>query len=245
MRECEDRELWILGLGNKVERGALICSYLAEGGYRARTAQASELSVCAPLAVLLDVSPFSEGSWDILVSVKTNPQTRELPVLPVYLSEDGHVGAVFAAAGYFSLPIEAPYLAKRLRDMGLTDESEDYDLQAMLITPRGDEQLERALERLTFEVVNAYTGKEAVALGTIIHPYMVFCSLTLGDMSAFEIMEKFRLYPQTHNIPFFVLIKDALTDAERESLSRAVQPLVRKTGLTQKEFLSYFKKSAD
>lgn len=245
MKECEERELWVLGLGNKVDRGAIICSYLAEGGYRARTAQPSDLSVCAPLAVLIDVSPFSEGSWDILLALKNNPQTRELPVLPVYLSEDGQVGAVFAAAGYFSLPVDPQHLNKRLRDMGLTDESEDYDLQAMLITPRGEEHIERALERLTFEVVNAYTGKEAVALGTIIHPYMVFCSLLLSDMAAFEIMDKFRLYPQTHNIPFFILLKDSLSDADREALSHAVQPLVRKTSLTQKEFLSYFKKSAD
>ncbi|UFS72600.1 response regulator [Geomonas sp. RF6] len=245
MKECEEREIWIMGLGSKTDRGAIICSYLAEGGYRARTAKPSEVSVCAPLAILLDVSPFSEESWDILLKIKTDPQTRELPILPVYLSEDGNIGGVFAAAGYFSLPLDSQYLVKRLRDMGLTDESEDYDLQAMIITPRGEEQLERTLERLTFEVVNAYTGKEAVALGTIIHPYMVFCSLLLADMSAFEIMEKFRLYPQTHNIPFFILLKDTLSDADRQALSRAVQPLVRKTSMTQKEFLAYFKKSPD
>ena len=243
MIECDERELWILGLGDKMERGAVVCSYLAEGGYRARTAKVSELQVCTPMAILLDLSPWSDDGWGVLLSLKENPATREIPILPLYLSEAGQVGEGFPVAGFFTLPIDRKYLSRKLKQVGLTDESEDYDLQAMLVTRKGEEEVQRAITDLGFEVVNAYTGKEAVALGTIIHPYMIFCSLMLTDLGAFELLERFRLYPQTHNIPFFVLLKDAMKDGERQAMSRSVEHLVRKNWLTREEFLSYFKKA--
>lgn len=245
MIECDERELWIMGLGDRVDRGAIVCSYLAEGGHRARTAKLSELSCpCTPLAILLDLSPFSDDGWGILLALKSNEKTREIPILPLYLSENGQVGEVFPVAGFFTLPTDGAYLAKRLKSFGLADESEDYDLQAMLVTRKGEEQVAHIIDSLGFEVVNAYTGKEAVALGTIIHPYMIFCSLTLTDMPAFGLLERLRLYPQTRNIPFFVLLKDTMKAEERAEMSRGVEYLVRKNWLSREEFLSFFKKAA-
>lgn len=245
MIECDERELWILGLGERVERGAVVCSYLAEGGHRARTAKASELAGCTPRAILLDLSPWSEDGWGLLLSLKENPATREIPILPMYLNEIGQVGAVFPVAGFFTLPIEPQYMIKKLKQLGLTDESEDYDLQVMMVTRRGEEEVQHAITKLGFDVVNAYTGKEAVAVGTIVHPYMIFCSLMLPDQVAFELLERFRLYPQTRNIPFFVLLKDEMKEGERQAMSRSIEHLVRKKWLTREEFLSYFKKARD
>jgi CheY-like chemotaxis protein len=243
MIECDERELWVMGLGDRIDRGTTVCSYLAEGGYRARTAKMRELTACTPLAILLDLSPWSDDGWGVLLDLKGNVATRDIPILPLYLSEAGEVGEVFPVAGFFTLPIDQGYLSKKLKMLGLTDESEDYDLQAMLVTRRGEELVAHAITDLGFEVVNAYTGKEAVALGTIIHPYMIFCSLMLTDLAAFELLERFRLYPQTRNIPFFVLLKDAMKDGERQAMARSVDHLVRKNSLSREEFLSYFKKA--
>jgi CheY-like chemotaxis protein len=242
MIECDERELWVLGLGKKIDRGAVVCGFLAEGGYHARTAMLAEFADCTPLAILLDISPWSDDGWGILLALKADPTTRDIPILPLFLSEAGQVGEVFPVAGFFTLPIDEGYLSNRLLQFGLTDDSEDYDLQAMLISCKGEEPVERAIGSLGFEVVNAYTGKEAVALGTIIHPYMMFCSLMLTDMVAFELLERFRLYPQTRNIPFFVLLKETMKEGERVAMSRGVDPLVRKSWLSREEFLSYFKK---
>jgi CheY-like chemotaxis protein len=240
--ECDERELWVLGVGDRADRGDVVCRYLREGGFRCRVAQATNLSNCTPRAILLDISPWSDDGWETLLKLKGDAATREIPVLPVYLSESGEIGEVFRAAGFFMLPIEEGYLAKKLRQYGLADESEDYDLQAMIVTRRGEEKVQHAAQQLGFDVVNAYTGKEAIALGTIIHPYMIFCSLMLADMGAFDLMTRFQLYPQTKNIPFFVLLKGEMKEGERAAMTQSVEHLVRKNYLTSEEFLSYFKK---
>lgn len=242
MKDCKERELWILGLGENVERGALVCSYLAEAGYWARTASLNELSSCKPLGILLDISPYSKDGWGILLDIKKNTETRDIPVLPLYLSEEGKVGEVFPVAGFFTLPADTDYITERLAVLGLIDDIQDYDLQVLVISRKGEEQVAKTLESLGFEAVNAYTGKEGVALATITHPYLIFSTLMLQDMGAFEMLERFRLYPQTKNIPFFVLLKDNMKAGERSAMSRQVDHLVRKKVLTKEEFLNYLRK---
>lgn len=238
----QERELWIMGLGERIERGTLICSYLAEAGYRSRTARVEELETDRPLGIILDISPHAVDGWGILASIKSRPETRDIPVLPVFLSEKGKVGGVFPVAGFFLLPIDRDHLAEKLAVMGLTDDAEDYDLQVMLVTRKGDEGLAHAISDLGFSLINAYSAKEGIALATTAHPYLMFTSFMLPDYSGFEMQERLRLYPQTRNIPFFVLLKESTKDGERMAMSRSVEHLVRKKELSREEFLAYFRR---
>lgn len=237
-----ERELWILGMGGCDERGATVCGYLREGGYRARPADLEDLKVERPLGILLDISPYSSDGWGILLDLKRNPETRDIPILPVFLSEEGKIGGVFPAAGFFTLPIDTDYLMKRLVVLGLTSEAEDWDLQALVISRNGEEQVVKAVESLGFQVIQAYTGKEAIAFATTEPRYLAFSTMMLSDMSAFELLDRFRLYPQTRNIPFFVMVKEFMKEGERAAIGRQIEHLVRKKELGRDEFLRYFRK---
>jgi CheY-like chemotaxis protein len=237
-----ERELWIFGLGDRIDRGAFVCSYLAEAGYRTRTAKLEELRESRPLGIILDISPHSVDGWGVLTVLKSDPETRDIPVLPVFLSEKGKIGGAFPVAGFFLTPIDYDQLGEKLAVMGLTDDTEDYDLQAMLVTRKGDEQLGRAITELGFSLLNAYSAQEGIAIATTNRPYLLFTSFMLPDSSAFEFQERLRLYPQTRNIPFFVLLKDSMKEGERLAMSRSVEHLVRKKELSGTEFLSCFRR---
>jgi CheY-like chemotaxis protein len=238
----KSHELWIMGLGDYPERCGALCGYLDEGGFKVRSATVADLAESKPLGIILDLSPFSADGWGILLDIKRNPATRDIPVLPVYLSEEGKVGGVFPVAGFFTLPPDADYLAEKLAVLGLTEDAEDYDLQTLIISRKGEETVAKALEALGFEIVNAYTGKEGTALATTGRQYLIFCCLMLPDMTSFELLERFRLYPQTRNIPFFVLIKDVMKAGERTAMSRQIAHLVRKKELSRDEFLGYLRR---
>jgi CheY-like chemotaxis protein len=66
----------------------------------------------------------------------------------------------------------------------------------------------------------------------------------LPDMSAFELLEKFRLFPYSHNMPVFVLLKDELKQGERTAMSREIAHLVSKKQLSKEEFLKYLRNRA-
>jgi CheY-like chemotaxis protein len=237
-----ERELWILGLGERKDRGAIVCSYLAEAGYWARTAKLEELEDDRPLGIVLDISPHSVDGWGILAAIKSSPETRDIPVLPVFLSETGKIGGAFPVAGFFLSPVDKDHLVDKLAVMGLSEDADEYDLQAMLVTRKGDEALGKTITDIGFTLLNAYSAKEGIAIATIEHPYLLFTSFMLPDSSAFEFQERLKLYPQTRNIPFFVLLKDVTKDGERMAMSRCVEHLVRKKEMTRDEFLSCFRR---
>ncbi len=231
------RELWILGIKPGDGREDLLTSYLEAGGYACRLEQYDNLEAGRPLGIVLDISPFSEDGWGVLLKIKKSSVTRDIPVLPVFLSEMGKIGGMFPVAGFFTLPIDEQYLQNRLAVYGLTEYAETWDLQSMVASRSGEEKLSKAVETLGFEVIKGYTGKEALALASIHPVYMIFCSQMLPDMSAFELQERLRLNPYSSNTPLFVLLKDAMKEGERQALSREIAHLVRKKQLSCEEFL--------
>jgi CheY-like chemotaxis protein len=236
------REIWILGINPGDGREEFIFSYLSLGGYSCRLEQFENLEKGRPLGIVLDISPFSDDGWGLLLKIKGTQSTRNIPVLPVFLSEKGKVGGVFPVAGFFMLPIDEPYLLDRLAVYGLTEEVETWDLQALVVSRSGEQKLSRTVESLGFEVVKGYTGKEALAL-TSIHPhYIAFCSHMLPDMSAFELLEKLRLFPYSRNIPLFVLLKAEMKSGEKLAMSREIAHLVSKKHLSCEEFLAYLRR---
>ena len=236
------RELWILGITPGEGREELLSSYLESGGYACRLGQYENLESGRPLGIVLDISPFSEDGWGILLKIKSSPKTCNIPVLPVFLSTNGKIGGVFPVAGFFTLPVDEEYLQDRLAVYGLTEEAETWDLQSMVVSRSGEEKLSKAIERLGFDVIKGYTGKEALALASIHPVYMIFCNQMLPDMSAFELQERLRLDPYSSNTPLFVLLKDSMKDGERLALSRDVAHLVRKKQLSCEEFLGYLRR---
>ncbi len=235
-------ELWILGIDGCDGRGKTLCSYLADSGYKSRPAKLEELADSRPQGILLDLSPFSTDGWGILIQLKSNPKTRDIPVLTMYLSAEGRIGGVFPAAGYFTLPVDPEYLSEWLAVLGLTEDAEMWDLRALVVSRGGEETLAQTLESLEFEVVKAYTGKEGLALASTGPFYMIFSTMMLPDMSAFELLDRLRLYPRTRNVPFFVLLKESMKEGEKKAMSREIDHLVRKKELSSEEFLAYLRK---
>ncbi|HIJ80800.1 MAG TPA: response regulator [Desulfuromonadales bacterium] len=231
------REIWILGTQPESGRAGIISSFLESGGYSCRQEIYENIGNGRPLGIVLDISPFSDDGWGTLLKIKGLPATRNIPVLPVYLGEKGAVGGVFPVAGFFMLPIDEQYLQDRLAVYGLTEEAETWDLQALVASRSGEEKLSKGLMSLGFDTIKAYTGMEALALASIHPVYMVFCNQMLPDMSAFELLERFRLYPYSSNTPLFVLLKDEMKVGEKLALSREIAHLVRKKQLSRDEFL--------
>jgi len=237
-------ELWVMGVLPDQGRDDIIREYLSAAGYRTRMGSIEQIGSERPLGIVLDVSPHSDDGWGLLLSLKSNPDCRNIPILPVFLSEKGKVGGVFPVAGFFTLPVDAAYLLDRLAVYGLTEEVETWDLQALVVSRSGEEKLSKLLESAGFEVVRGYTGKEALALVSLHPKYLAFSNLMLPDMSAFELLEKFRLFPYSHNMPVFVLLKDELKEGEKAAMSREVAHLVSKKQLSREEFLKYLRNRA-
>jgi len=237
-----NRNLWILGVKPDEGREHIISSYLEAGGYNCCLESPEHLASGRPLGIVLDISPFSDDGWGVLLRIKSDPAIRDIPVLPIFLSEKGKLGGVFPVAGFFTLPIDQHYLLERLAVLGLTEEAETWDLQALVVSRTGEELVSKVLESISYEVVKGYTGMEGLALIAIKPKYLAFCSLMMGDMSAFELQDKLRLIPYCRNTPLFVLLKSELKEMEKRAMSREIAHLVSKKQLSCEEFLRFLRR---
>ncbi len=237
-------ELLVMGVHQGDGREEIIFDYLQAAGYSPRLGHIEDLAEKRPLGIVLDISPHAEDGWGELLKIKSHPVYRTIPVLPVFLSATGKVGGVFPVAGFFTTPLDDQHLLDRLATYGLTQDTDTWDLQALVASRTGEEKLSSALESAGFDVVKGYTGKEALAL-TSLHPkYLAFSTFMLPDMSAFELLDKFRLFPYSHNMPVFVLVKEEMKEGEKQAMSREIAHLVSKRQITKEEFIKYLRNRA-
>lgn len=234
--------LWILGIAPESGRGDILKSYLETGGYNCCIKSEEEVAEGKPLGILLDISPFSKDGWGTLIALKENHLTRNIPILPIFLSEKGKVGGVFPVAGFFTYPLDVDHIMERLTALGLTDDTESYDLQAMIVTRTGEHSLEKTLSIIGFDPVNCYTGKEALAVAAIHPVYIIFSSLMLPDISAFELKKKLKNLPYCSNTPLFVLLKGEMKDGEKRAISREIANFVSKQQLSCEDVLKYLRR---
>jgi len=89
------RELWMLGIKPGAGREELLCTYLAAGGYRCRLEQFGNLADGRPLGIILDISPFSDDGWGLLLKIKGDPALRTIPVLLVFSAKRARWAASF------------------------------------------------------------------------------------------------------------------------------------------------------
>ena len=80
-----------MGVKPGKERERIICHTSAKSGYCCCLEHVETLATRRPLGIILDISPFSDDGWGLLLKIKDDPALRNIPVLLVFLSEDGKV----------------------------------------------------------------------------------------------------------------------------------------------------------
>ena len=106
-------------LEDKVEMMMMYRSYLKNSGFQLIPAstirEAQEiLEAIRPRVIILDVVLRSEDSWRLLAELKTNPGTRDIPVIIASTIEDQAKAFHLGADDYLLKPVERASLLERL-----------------------------------------------------------------------------------------------------------------------------------
>jgi threonine synthase len=100
--------------------------------------------------------------------------------------------------------------------------------------------MRRLLEsRQRFEVLEAYSGKEALELVEQTLPDLILLDLLLPDMSGEQLLAALRTHEQSRNIPVIVITSKELTPEARGQLGAQVESVWDKTTLDRSHLLTY------
>jgi signal transduction histidine kinase/CheY-like chemotaxis protein len=208
----------------------LISSALGSAGYLSVRARHGEEAIrlareSRPVAVTLDlVLPGLDG-WEVLKRLKSDPNTRDIPVVIISIIENRELGVALGADDYFVKPVDRERLLDRIRQLARNTRprllliDDDQTVHALL-----DEEL----ARLGYTIESAFTGESGVQAARDTSPDLIILDLMMPGMSGFEVAGALKEWPETANIPILVLTSKEISADDRRELQSKVTSFVQK-----------------
>jgi hypothetical protein len=189
-----------------------------------------------PTAITLDVIMPGMDGWEVLRELKLDPETRDIPVIMVTMTDDREMGYALGATEFLTKPIERGQLVQllaRYAPAGAERHSLVVDDQ-----PTNRDILRRALEKEGWQVSEAENGRVALDRVAEKPPSLILLDLMMPVMDGFEFVIELRKVEAWRGIPIVVVTAKDITDDDRRRLNGDVVGLIQKSGLDRESLLA-------
>jgi CheY-like chemotaxis protein len=178
-----------------------------------------------PSAITLDVMMPGMDGWDVLATLKGEPELADIPVIMLTIVDDKAHGYALGANEYIVKPLDREQMRRVLRRVC------DAGTGRLLLIedePATRDTVRRTLERDGWNVDIAGDGTEALGVLRRSKPDVIILDLLMPGMDGFELMSVLRTVDAWKNIPVIVLSAKDLTKEDHERLNGGVQKVLRK-----------------
>ncbi|HEX2520617.1 MAG TPA: response regulator, partial [Terriglobia bacterium] len=226
----------------------LLRIYLTEAGYAVEVAQdgaegLEKVKRLAPDVVILDVLLPKVDGWAFLSQVKSDPATKDIPVIIVSIVDQKGKGFALGAADYLIKPINKEELLRKLAAFSLVSKVRTTPVKILTIDddPRAIEMLAAVLEPEGFHVFRASGGAEGIALAEAERPDLIILDLLMPGMNGFEVLDYLRKSPVTKRMPIILFTVKQLTAEEKRRIKGRITWLAQKEGFQRQGFVDMVK----
>jgi PAS domain S-box-containing protein len=224
----------ILAIDNDTNVHDLLKENLTERGYEVIGVMNGEEGVrlaheLHPFAITLDIMMPGKDGWQVLHELKSDPATREIPVILVTIVDKQTLGYQLGAADYLIKPLEEEALLDALTRIGQIHSQPSLRLLVVDDDPNIPELVRQLLENSSFQISAAPDGKAALAAVEGLPPDIILLDLMMPNMDGFAFIEALR--ERGVQIPIIVLTAKTLTDADFQVLEGSVERVIKKNGL--------------
>jgi signal transduction histidine kinase/CheY-like chemotaxis protein/CHASE3 domain sensor protein len=224
----------------------LLSVYLSEAGYGVEWVDsASEVIPRArevnPVAITLDIKLKSELSWSALKRLKSDPETRDIPVIIVSILDERPTGFALGASAWITKPVSKAGLLGAIGHalhQGETIPNGKLRVLAVDDEPKSLELISLALRGTGYGFLSATDGSTGLELLVSEEPDVLIVDLMMKPMSGFDLISAARRDSRTRHIPIVVLTACDLTEEDVHRLNRDVTSIFSKHGLHNGHFLA-------
>jgi PAS domain S-box-containing protein len=190
-----------------------------------------------PYAITLDIMMPSYDGWSVLNDLKSDAETRDIPVIVCSIVEDQERGFSLGAADYLLKPILEDDLLNALDRL-----NQDGSIRTVLIVDDNPSDL-RLMEKILneqgrYKAILAESGPKGWDIIVSRAAHAVILDLFMPEMDGFTILEKMRDDPKLRDIPVVVVSGVDLSAEQKQQLKEFGQRLLTKSGLNESELLS-------
>lgn len=215
--------------------------YLEKRGYKVAGMTTGEGVVetvkrLKPYAITLDVIMPGKDGWQIIQELKSDPETRDTPIIVCSIMSDADKGLSMGIADYLMKPVTEQDLLGALVHL---ERPEDHG-HILVVDDNPDDRklLHRILSNAGYQVQEAEGGAEAIQSIHVDPPSLVVLDLMMPDIDGFAVLENLKMNRATRDIPVVVVTAKDLGEQERDRLQQRVEALLQKGLFDQGQLLN-------
>jgi PAS domain S-box-containing protein len=190
-----------------------------------------------PFAVTLDIMMPHRDGWSVLTDLKSDPATRDYPVVICSIIEQADKGFSLGAADYLVKPILEEELVNALDRL-----NKNGKIHQVLVIDDDPNDL-RLINKILgqsgrYKAILAEGGRKGWEALNTKAPDAIILDIFMPDMDGFTILEKLREDPLLRHIPVLVVSGGGLTNEQQQQLQDYGQRLITKGSLKESDLLS-------
>ncbi len=156
-----------------------------------------------PDLILMDIGlPFEDG-FSITEKIKSNILTRDITVVAftaMVMPEDRQRAIEAGCAGFIPKPIEVSTFVSTVENF-IKGQNKSHNILAIDDNPMNAEIIKEALMSVNQNVVQAYSGQEALELIEREKFDLILLDIMMPGMSGFDVIKKLKANPRTAALP--------------------------------------------
>ncbi len=198
-----------------------------------------------PFAITLDIMMPGVDGWTVLDALKSNAETRNIPVIICSIVEDVERGFSLGASDYLVKPILEEELVNSLDRL-----NSDGSIREVLVVDDNPNDLRLIGKMLTddgrYKPILAEGGLNGWAvISSETPPHAVILDLFMPEMDGFQILEQMQSDRKLRDIPAIVISGMDVTPEQKNRLKEFGQRLLTKGSFNDKELLTSLQRSLD
>jgi len=169
-----------------------------------------------PDLITLDVMLPDANGFGLLETLKSDPQTRDIPVIIVSVVPDEGEGLRLGAAAYVAKPIDKEKLLDAVRSVLVGGSStilvadDDRDTLSLLSDLLGANG---------YAVQTVTRGCEVMTAARATEPSLILLDVRLPDLDGYAVLEQLKRDPELADVPVIVMTaSEVISDAQRQKV---------------------------
>ena len=190
-----------------------------------------------PYAITLDIMMPRADGWTLLADLKSDPATRDYPIIVCSILEQADRGFSLGATDYLVKPIleeDLVHALGRLNKNGgirevlvIDDDLNDLRLIEKILHDHGG-----------YKTITAEGGRKGWEMIHANPPDAIILDIFMPDMDGFSILEKMRENPALQEIPVLVVSGGGLTNEQQQQLRDLGKRLITKGSLKERDLIA-------
>jgi len=190
-----------------------------------------------PFAITLDIMMPDVDGWTVLTKLKSDPETRQYPILICSIMEQSDKGFSLGASDYLVKPILEEDLVNAVNQI-----NKNGNIREILVIDDDPNDL-RLMEKIfqdnsQYKITLAEGGRNGWDMINANPPQAIILDIFMPEMDGFTILEKLRETPALRDIPVVVVSGGGLTNEQQQQLADLGKRLIAKGSLKEEELIA-------